>query len=62
MKLKPEINEGKYWVHIVVIAVIVLAVLKYVFNHDMFTFDFVWKVGVAVAIADITAHTLLGFD
>lgn len=62
LELKPEINELVYYLHIVIIAVIVLAILKYVFTIDMFSFDMVWKVSIAIVIADIIAHSILKLD
>ena len=61
-KLRPEIGKLMYWVHVIIIAVIVLAIVKYFFKHDMLTFDWIWKFSIAIAGADIIAHTLLGFD
>ena len=61
-KLRPEIDKPIYYVHVVLIAIVVLGILKYVFGHDMFTFDFIWKLSLAVVIADIMAHSLLRLD
>lgn len=54
-----EILTLKYWIHIAIISIIVLGILKYIFSHDMLTFDMFWKVGVALIVADIIAHSLL---
>ena len=62
VKLRPEINEPKYYVHIVIIAIIVLFILKYVFNYDMLNFEFIWKISIAIIIGDLFAHTILKLE
>ncbi len=62
LKIRPEINEFKYYIHIALISILVLLILKYIFNHDMLSFDMFWKVGLAIVIADVIAHTLLKLD
>ncbi len=61
-RIRPEIEKPLYWVHIAIISVILLLILKFVFNHDMLSFAMFWKVGVAIAFADITIHTILKLD
>lgn len=62
MKLRPELNQFNYWVHIVLIAFVVLAILKYVFNIDMLNFEYIWKFSIAIVSGDILAHTLLNLN
>jgi len=61
--IRPEIDSAKYWVHVVIIAFIIQIILKYSFGYDtspgtIETFYFSY----AIAISDIIAHTILGFD
>ena len=61
--LKPELDEGKYWVHVAILALIVQYILGQ-FGHDvggLFTIHTV-HFGIAIAIADTIAHTLLQLD
>ena len=60
--LKPELNVPMYYVHIVVLTVVLLYFLKSVFGHDMFTFDWGWKISLGLIIADTIAHTILKLD
>lgn len=60
IKLKPEINDPIYYVHIVILVFVLLIILKYAFNHDIF--NMFWQIGIAIIIGDIVAHTLLRLD
>lgn len=60
--LKPEINERKYWIHVLIVVFGILAVLKYLFKHDMLGPVGFIQVSVALVIADIFAHTILQMD
>lgn len=57
--LKPEINETKYYLHIAIITIIILMTLKYIFNNDMLTIVWGLKLGIAIILGDIIAHSLL---
>lgn len=60
--LKPEINEPKYYIHLVVIAVFVLGVLQYLKGGEMLTIkNVLWSIPLLL-FGDIIAHTLLGLD
>ena len=57
--LKPEINEPLYYVHLAVIAVVVLGILQYFQGGDMLTLkNVLWSIPLLLA-GDIVAHTLL---
>ena len=57
--LKPEINKPIYYVHLVVLAVVVLGILQYFTGGEMFTIkNVLWSVPLLLA-GDIVAHTLL---
>lgn len=60
--LRPELDKPIYYVHIVILAVILLYFLKFAFGHDMVSFDWGWKIGLGLIVADTVAHTVLGFD
>jgi hypothetical protein len=60
--LRPEIEEPKYWLHLVIIAVVVLGILKLWVDVDMFNIETILLAIPLFAIGDIVAHTLLGFD
>ena len=60
--LKPEINELKYWVHILILAVVVTQVMSW-FGYCLgFEWLLILKLGLAIALADVIAHTILKLD
>jgi len=60
--LKPEINEVKYHVHLVVLVLVILLGLKYVFGHDMLTWLWGLKFYIVLLAGDIIAHSVLQLD
>lgn len=60
--LKPELDEPKYWLHLVVIAVIVLGALQYFYGGNMLTMKNVLVSIPLLALGDMVAHTLLQLD
>jgi len=57
--LKPEINEPKYYLHLAIIAVIVLGLLQYFKGGDMFNVtNILWSIPLLLA-GDTVAHTIL---
>lgn len=63
MKLKPkELNTLKYWLHLGVIAAIVLGILQVFTGGDMFNLKNILYSIPLLAFGDILAHTLLGID
>jgi hypothetical protein len=62
-KLRPkELKSWKYWVHLVMISVIVLGLLQLFFGGSMFT---LWKILLSTLLiggADIVAHSLLKLE
>lgn len=57
--LLPEINELKYWIHILILSVVVTQILIWLGDFDVFKLSFIIKLGLAIASADVIAHTLL---
>lgn len=62
-KLRPkELKSWRYWIHLIIISVIVLGLLQLFFGGRMFTF---WKIILSTILiggADIVAHSLLRMD
>lgn len=60
--LRPEINELKYWVHLVILATVVLGILQYTLGGEMLTIkNVLWSVPL-LAAGDVVAHSLLGLN
>ena len=60
--LRPEIDEPKYWVHIAVLVGVIYGLMQ-LYDPNQLTGIFTFIVyGLFLAIADIVAHTILGFD
>jgi len=61
--LRPkELNKPKYWLHLLIIAGIVLGILQYLQGGDMLTIKNVLYSVPLLAIGDVVSHTLLGLD
>jgi len=60
--LKPEINEPKYWLHLLVLSFVVLSGLQYFFGGDMLSVKNVLTSVPFLAVGDLVAHTLLQID
>lgn len=60
--LKPEINDPMYYLHVGIIAVVVLGILQYLFGGEMFTIKNILYSIPLITIGDIVAHTILGLD
>lgn len=57
--IRPEINELIYYVHLAIIAVVVLGILQYFQRGEMLTLkNVLWSIPLLLA-GDIVAHTLL---
>jgi hypothetical protein len=60
--LKPEIYKPLYYIHLAVIAVVVLGILQLVKGGDMFTIkNVLWSIPLTLA-GDVVAHSILGLD
>lgn len=59
MSFTAELTHPKYWVHLGLIATIVLGILQYLQGGNMFTLHNILYSIPLLALADITAHTLL---
>ena len=60
--LKPEIDQPLYYVHLVIIAVVILGILQLWQGGEMFT---LWNVIISVPLiflGDVIAHSLLRID
>ena len=57
--LKPELNEPKYWVHILILAVVVVQIMSWFGYCAGLQLSLILKLGLAIAIADTIAHTIL---
>lgn len=62
LKLKPEINKPKYYIHLVGISLIVLFLLKIWTSQDMLTLKNIFTGAVLIGIADVINHTILNLD
>ncbi len=60
--LRPEINELKYWVHILILAVVVTQIMSWFGYCTGFQWLLILKLGLAIAVGDVIAHTLLKLD
>ena len=61
-KLRPEINEWKYWLHLVLISFIVLLILQLVKGGSMLTILNVLFGTLLIGISDVIVHSLLRLD
>lgn len=60
--LKPEINDFMYYVHLAIIAVVVLGILQYFTGGKMLTWsNFLWSIPLLLA-GDVIAHSVLKLD
>lgn len=60
--MKPEINEWKYYLHLLIILVVVLGILQYSLGEHMLTLKNVVLSIPLLTIGDIVAHSLLQLD
>lgn len=57
--LLPEINEPIYFLHLVIISVVVLGILQYFTGSNMLTIkNVLWSIPLLL-IGDLTAHSIL---
>jgi hypothetical protein len=57
--LKPEINEPIYYLHLLMVAVVVLGILQYFKGGEMLTIkNVLWSIPLLL-IGDAIAHTIL---
>lgn len=57
--LRPEIDEPIYWLHLVILATVVLALLQYFQGGQMLTIkNILWSIPL-LAAGDLIAHTIL---
>lgn len=61
-KLKPEIDTPIYWLHLLLLAAVVLGILQLWLGGEMFTIQNVLISVPLLAVGDIVAHSILGLD
>lgn len=60
---KPEINELKYWIHLVILSTVLLYTIDYFsIYHGMFNTQTIVILVPLLALGDIIAHSLLQLD
>ena len=60
--IRPEIEKPIYWLHLGVLAVVVLGVLQLLKGGDMFTIkNILWSIPL-LALGDVVSHTILQID
>ncbi len=57
--LKPEINELNYYIHILILAVVVIQILSWFGYCAGLQLELILKLGLAIIVGDIIAHSLL---
>jgi hypothetical protein len=60
--LRPEINDPVYWLHLIIIAAVVLGILQWWKGGEMLTLKNVLASVPLLALGDMVAHTTLGLD
>jgi hypothetical protein len=60
--IKPELNKPIYYVHIVILAVVVLGTLQYFTGGDMLNVKNVLYSIPLLTFGDFWAHTILGLN
>jgi hypothetical protein len=61
-KLRPELGDFRYWIHIPIIALVVLGILQIFYGGNMLTWKSLALGSLLIILGDITAHTLLRLD
>lgn len=62
MAFNKELTHWKYWVHLGIIAVVVLGILQYFKGGDMLTIKNVLFSIPLIGLGDIVAHNSLGLN
>ena len=63
IQIRPrEIKKPKYWLHLALITLLIQLGLRYLFNHNMFSITWFFKIGILLGLADIIVHTVLKLD
>lgn len=61
LRVRPEVEELRYWVHLVIISATILGLLE-LYKGGMLSIGNVLFGAGLVAVGDIFAHTVLGLD
>lgn len=63
MNLRPkEIKTAKYWIHVLIIVVIVFFLINWFIQPMTITLKNTIYGMILIGVSDITAHSLLGLD
>lgn len=57
--LKPELNEVKYWIHLVILSAVTLGILQLIYQGNMLSVKNILMSVPILAIGDTIAHTTL---
>lgn len=60
--LKPEINDPKYYLHLIIVATVALAILQLFSGGDMLTLRNVLLSVPLLLVGDVIAHTVVRMD
>lgn len=60
--IKPELNTLRYWLHLLVLAFVVLGILQLFTGGDMLNVKNILLSLPLLGFSDLIAHTLLGLD
>lgn len=60
--VRPEVDEFKYWVHLLIISSAVLGLIQLLRYDSLFSFGNILFLAAFIGFSDIIAHTLLGLD
>jgi len=62
LKFNKELWTARYWVHVLIIAVVVLGVLEFVKGGGMFTLkNILWSIPL-IGVGDFLAHNITKLD
>ena len=60
--IRPEIEQPVYWLHVAIIAIVILGILQLWKGGNMFTFENILASTPLIALGDIISHSLLSLD
>ena len=61
-RLKPELNEPKYWLHVLIIVLTVYGLVNDFVSPMEFTLKNIGLGVLFIGLSDLMAHTVLGLD
>lgn len=60
--IRPELNDIKYYVHLLVISAVVLGLLELFVSKGRFSILNILISSAFILVGDVVAHTILGLD